>query len=288
MFITFFKDRNGYYKYDMYEGIGAIYQRIICFLAIAKKHNLKYIHTLAKIGHNYNNEPEWHEKWDKMFNIIKLSNNNELIDNCKYDNYLLDDITHEDIEKMLKNNNKNIIYHYYGPYIIFDKNPDFYLNDIQNELINAYDENNNNRKLIYDKNKINIAIHMRVYNDWDNKENYENCKNNTSIRHYMTADKYINLINDLKNKYPNSDIHIFSQEKYFDLCYKKIRDINDINLHFDDLDTFDTFHHLCKADVLCMGTSSFSILAAFYNKNTVIYLPYTTPPSLKKWIVYEP
>lgn len=286
MFITFFKDHNGYYKYDMYEGVGAIYQRIICFLAIAKKHNLKYIHTLAKIGHNYNNEPDWHIKWDKMFNIIKLSNNNEFIDNNNDNNYNTD-ITIEDIEKMLINNNKNIIYHYYNPYKIFDSNPDFYLSNIQTDLIDAYDENNKNRKLIYDINKTNIAIHLRVYNDWDNKENYENCKNNTSLRFYITCDKYMKIINDLKNKYPNSDIHIFSQEKYFDLCYKNLRDIEGIKIHFDDLNTFDTFHHLCKADVLCMGTSSFSILAAFYNKNTVIYIPYYHPPSLKKWQVLK-
>ena len=211
MFITFFKDHNNYYKYNIFEGVGSTYQKIIAFLGIAKKHNLKYIHTLAKIGHNYNNEPEWHEKWDKMFNIIKISNNNELP--CNYENKFIEIMKLEDIEKIITNNNN--LYHYFNPYDIFDKNPDYYLSDIQEELINAYDENNNYRKLIYNKNKINIAIHMRVYNDCDNKENYDNCKNNTSIRHYMTSEKYINLINYLKDKYPNSDIHIFSQEKYF-------------------------------------------------------------------------
>ena len=60
-----------------------------------------------------------------------------------------------------------------------------------------------------------------------------------------------------------------------------------IKLHFDDLYIFDTLHHLCKADVLCMGTSSFSILSAIYNKNTVIYIPYYHPPSLKTWQVLK-
>ena len=69
--------------------------------------------------------------------------------------------------------------------------------------------------------------------------------------------------------------------------FKKIRELTDIKLHFDDLDTFDTFHHLCKADVLCLGTSSFSFLAGFYNKNTVMYLPYYHPPALKSWLVYN-
>jgi hypothetical protein len=36
-----------------------------------------------------------------------------------------------------------------------------------------------------------------------------------------------------------------------------------------------------------MGLSSFSIVAAYYNKNTVIYLQYAYPPILKSWIVYN-
>ena len=104
----------------------------------------------------------------------------------------------------------------------------------------------------------------------------------------MTYDMYFNLINKLKEQYPNSDIHIFSQEDFFDIHYKKLREIENIKIHFDDLDNFDTFHHLCKSDILVMGTSSFSILAAFYNKNKIIYLPFNHPPSLKTWIVYKP
>ena len=54
-----------------YEGVGAQYQRIVSLLSIAKRHNLKYIHIPIKIGHNYNNDPEWDNKWDNMFNIKK-------------------------------------------------------------------------------------------------------------------------------------------------------------------------------------------------------------------------
>ena len=36
-----------------------------------------------------------------------------------------------------------------------------------------------------------------------------------------------------------------------------------------------------------MSLSSFGIVAAYYNKNTVIYLPYSYPPVLKSWIVYN-
>ena len=281
MFIGY-KQQEGQSNLGGIEGIGAQYQKIISLLCVAKRHNLKFIYTRPKIGDNKLNLKDWDEKWEKMFNIKKLCNNDEINDNInslekKYN------ISLTSSALSLNNDNNKILNLYLHAFEIFDSNPDFYLSNIQNDLINAYDENNIDRKLIYDKNKINIAIHIRVFSDFDLNDELNNYKLNITPRFYMTCDKYIKIINDLKIKYPNSDIHIFSQEKYFDLNYKKIRDIEGIKLHFDDLDTFDTIHHLCKADVLLMGLSSFSILAAFYNKNTVIYLPYYHPPSLKSW-----
>ena len=281
MFITYYNKVN---IHGYYEGIGAQYQRIVALLSIAKRHNIKYIHIPIKVGHNYNNDPEWDEKWDKMFNIKKLANNNDIDLKTLENNYSI--FTNFTLDQLL-NDNELKLYHYLSPFNIFDNNPDYYLSNIQNDIINAYDDNNSTRELIYDKNKISIAIHLRVFNKNDDIENYEDYINNKNIRHYMTCDMYITYIDKLKNKYQNSDIHIFSQKDTFDIHYKKLYDIKDIKIHFDDLDTFDTFHHLCKADVLVMGTSSFSILSAFYNKNTVIYLQYAHPPSLKSWLIYN-
>ena len=288
MYITYNQKDENDEKQDniQYEGVGAQYQRIVSLLSIAKRHNLKYIHIPIKIGHNYNNDPEWDDKWDKMFNIKKLSDNidNSTIKNKIYKKFL------NSLDELLKDNQNidSTIISYIHAFNIFDNNPDYYLSNIQADLINAYDENNSNRKLIYNTNKINIAIHIRVFNQLDDTINYNDYMNNTGMRHYMTCNLYFSLIEKLKEKYSNSDIHIFSQEHLFDIHYKKLREIEDIKIHFDDLDTFDTFHHLCKADILIMGTSSFSILSAFYNKNTVIYLPYSHPPSLKSWLIYNP
>ena len=289
MFITYSPNpkhkKTDYIRSD-YEGAGAQYQRIIALLSIAKRHNLKYIHIPIKVGHNYNNDPNWNDKWDKMFNIQKLS---DTIDYSLIQNKYLN-ISSITLDKLLHDNKKstNNLFFYTNPFNIFDKNSDYYLSYIQNDLINAYDDNNLNRQLIYDKSKNNIAIHIRVFNQQDDIINYNDYMNNIKSRFYMTCDLYLSLIKNLKNQYQNSDIHIFSQEYLFDIHYKKLRDIEDIKIHFDDLDTFDTFHHLCKSDILVMGTSSFSILAAFYNKNTVIYLPFNHPPSLKSWIIYNP
>ena len=67
-----------YYNRDIEEGTGAQYQRIVSLISIARRHNLKYIHIPIIVGHNYNNDPEWNEKWEKMFNIKKLANNDEV------------------------------------------------------------------------------------------------------------------------------------------------------------------------------------------------------------------
>ena len=56
------------------EGVGAQYQRIVGMLGIAKKHNLKFIHKKITVGHNYDNDPQWNEKWDEIFNLENLIN----------------------------------------------------------------------------------------------------------------------------------------------------------------------------------------------------------------------
>jgi hypothetical protein len=184
-----------------YEGVGAQYQRIVSLLSIAKRHNLKYIHIPIKIGHNYNNDPEWDNKWDNMFNIKKLSDNIDYltIKNKIYKN------SPNSLDELLQNNHSTLTF-YCNSFNIFDNNADYYLSNIQNDLINAYDENNSNRKLIYDKTKTSIAIHIRVFNQHDDAVNYNDYMNNTGIRSYMTCEAYSHLIVQLKEKYPNYDI----------------------------------------------------------------------------------
>jgi len=276
MLITYYNNIN--------EGVGAQYQRIIGLLSIAKRHNIKYIHIPIKIDHNYNNDPDWDEKWDNMFNIKKLSNNheidfNEIKNNTFQEYFTLDNILNQD--------NNSILYQFKYPFKVFDNNPDYYFNNIKNDIIKAYDENNSNRILIYNKSKINIAIHIRVFNKNDVIEYYDDYINNKTSRFYITCDMYINYISQLKKIYLNSDIHIFSQKDNFDIHFSKLYNIDNIILHFDDLDTFDTFNHLCKADILVMGLSSFSVLAAFYNKNTVIHFPYGNTAILNTWKIYN-
>lgn len=131
MFIAYYQNSSDY------EGIGAQYQRIIALIAIAKQHNLKFIHFPIIVGHNYNNDPEWNEKWEKFFNIKKLSNNHE-VDYIKLEKFETH-FTHNNIEldQLLKDNiNKiNVLNYYHMPFKIFDSNPDYYLSSIQKNII---------------------------------------------------------------------------------------------------------------------------------------------------------
>jgi hypothetical protein len=261
-----------YLTYDtQFEGAGAQYQRILCLLSIAKRHNLKYIHKKITVDHNYDNDSEWDNKWDDFFNISKLSyhGNVEASSVIKYqgiDNNILNSI--------INSNNLNSICFSFS---IVDANPDYYYKSIQDDVIYAYDKVNSNRKLMYSEDKISIALHIRAYNQCDGLDFSDR-------RYAISCDEYYKLITKFKTLYNNAEIHIFSQ-KTFDEKYSLLRDIPDLNIHLD-YDTFDTFHHLCKADILVMGTSSFSYLAGIYNKKSVVYYSFWHPP-LDNWINFK-
>lgn len=257
-----------------FEGAGAQYQRILCLLAIAKRHNLKYIHKKITIDHNYDNDSEWDNKWDEFFNISKVSYSGDIQATrmIKYKS-----IDNNVLNKILTNSTSTDIYSICFSFNIVDAAPDYYYKSIQDDVIYAYDKVNSNRKLMYSKDKISIAIHIRAYNKCDGLDF-------SDPRYVISCDEYYKAITKLKSIYDNAEIHIFSQ-KTFDEKYELLRDIPDVNIHLD-YDTFDTFHHLCKADILVMGTSSFSYLAGIYNKKSVIYYTFWHPP-LDNWINFN-
>ena len=129
-----------------------------------------------------------------------------------------------------------------------------YYNIIRNDIINAY--NNSNYELsLFDNEKKNIVIHIRVINQCDDKcetINYENLVGRFDIY----AEHYMILINKLRIIYPNYNIHIISQ-KNISLHYKDIEKIENIKLHLD-IDSKKSFHHMCNADILVISKSSFS------------------------------
>jgi hypothetical protein len=258
------------------EGAGAQYQRMIGILAIARKHNLHYIHSKIQLEHNYDNEEKWDEKWDDFFNINALSATSE--HTISREMFIRNINLHH-----IHNISSNHLVKCMIPFQIIDKDPDAYYTIIQDDIRKAYAGSKQKKNTyLFDKNKKNIAVHVRVHNQRDLQEYSKEYETNTG-RHNIKPKHYHKIITELQSKYEDADIHIFSQTR-FDEIYSCLRDIPNINIHLDEVNAFDTFHHMCMADILVMSSSSFSYLAGIYNANTVIYIPFWHPP-LNNWIV---
>lgn len=261
------------------EGVGAIYQRIISLLALSKRVNIPFIHQKVNIGHNnlkIDND-YYDNKWDSLFNLE--STDLSIFKEQGYKDIHIEVLTLHILEQLILNRDQKFLVYIKNPYLVTYNSPHYYYSNIQYEIISNYDKSLiiSNIPLIYNdskfKNKINIAIHIRVYNEMDDKGADNNYEKGLTTRFYLDSSFYIRLINKLKDLYKDSEIHIFSQNKYFDIRYKDLRKLEYLNFHLD-MDNFATFHHLCKADVLVLGLSSFSHLAGYYNKNIVYYTNY--------------
>ena len=257
------------------EGVGAQYQRIIGLLSIAKHHNLKFIHNMITVGHNYENDPEWDKKWDNFFNIKSIA----YVCNDDGCNSIISEVINYNHLNYIKQN-LNIKIQSTLPFDIIDKEPNKYYKIIQNDIRYAYNQNSLNKSLHLFNNRVNIAIHIRVINDYDDVNEFDNFYNSIG-RFTVKEEEYIKLIEYFQSTYPHSDVHIFSQ-KNITQRYKSLTQQKNIYLHLDT-DAFDTFHHLCNADILVISKSSFSYLAGIYNKNKVVYFPFHHPP-LDDWI----
>lgn len=287
------------------EGVGSIYFKIINLIAFCRHHNLEFIHYKHHIGHNYNNmdENEWDTKWDNLFNIGAMCKKLEDIENV--DNYKIIKYNglqyiplYNDEKEMIKNNdvifdniiinkNNDVLCYITHNTEIYKKHANEYLKLVEDDILKVYNEANINKPLIFDKNKKNIAIHIRVWNDWDAVcDKYEEYINSSILKHALNENQYHHIISKLINKFPDYDIHIFSQPSFI-TKYPNIYNNKNLNFHFD-MDALDSMHHLINADVLVLGYSTFSFLAGIYNKNTVIYTYYPYIHKLMdRWINFN-
>jgi len=266
------------------EGVGSIYIRIISLIAFCRDNNLEFIHYKHHIGHNYNNidENEWDTMWDNFFNIGGICKT--LKDN-DYNNFEIikkHELHIDELDEFLKDKDKDKLYYFLHIFTILYKKPDYYFKLVEDDILKAYNETNRNRPLVFNKNKKNIAIHIRVYNNMDVTD-YTQFLNSTCGYHLITENMYIYILDKLANKYVDYDIHIFSQYE-FKVKYSNIYNSNKYHYHLE-MDTINTLHHFINADVLLLGFSCLSFLAGIYNKNTVIYPNYPyLPKMLDRWI----
>lgn len=277
-------------NYKEIEGVGAIYQRIISLLALSKRVNIPFIHQKVNIGHNNlkMDDDYYDNKWDSLFNLEPFDLS--ILKEQEYKEIHIEVLTQPILEQLILNRDQKFLVYIKNPYLVTYNCPNYYYSNIQDEIISNYDKSLivSNIPLIYNdlqfKNKMNIAIHIRVYSEMDDSCDNYNYHNAKTARFYLDANFYIKLINKLKDIYKNAEFHIFSQNNYFDVRYKDLRKLEFLNFHLN-MDNFATFHHLCKADVLVLGTSSFSHIAGFYNKNIIYYTYYEYhSKALDTWI----
>jgi hypothetical protein len=224
------------------DGFGSQFLARISGMAYANHHKLNYVHYPIKTLLLEDNPSQ--SRTDELDSSNKLLDN--IMSNLGIKN--IDELDSSDtIDAYCRVNFYREILS--NPYQYFNK-------EWINRLKNSYTENSPS---YYQNGKLNIAIHIRRGND---------ISINDSLR-YVNSDLYNDVISRLLEKYKNSIIHIFSW--------------NDPQINVDsDRIVYHTtsdggkeficdFNALVHADILLVGSSTFSISAGFFNKNTVLY-----------------
>jgi len=167
------------------DGFGAQFQTIIQSIVIIETAGDNYVHTpIVCMEHNYDKDPNFLSKVEELMNVK--------------DYYFI-------------KNNKPIEQIVFGSIIgRFEENIDYYISS--QSMTNLKLIFRNNKKNYYDNyiNNINVAVHIRRPNCYDNR-----------IEGTDTPDSYyIDIINKIREKYKNSNkkpiFHIYSQGKECD------------------------------------------------------------------------
>lgn len=184
----------------------------------------------------------------------------------KEENIILFDTETNKIQNLM--NNQSLFNNYF---------PFEFRNSLHQNFINI----NSYFPIYFKKNMTNIAIHIRR---GDITQEY--------YTHAYFSNKYfIELINELKQKYKNYNIHIFScktnNEGWNDFNNLDVKlhlreDWSNDNLKYEKIDMV----HFIKADVLVIG-GTFSYVPAFFNLNDVYYPNKYWHPKLNHWIDYQ-
>jgi len=145
----------------------------------------------------------------------------------------------------------------------FSKTPDMYYNSHVLSILQQYYHSTPKPNI-----KIpTVAVHIRR---GDVNENNE--------KRYTSNDKYKEILSFLLVKYPNDDIHVYSEGKMEDF-----QDLQQDRVAFHlNMTIEESFHSLVCAKVLVTAKSSFSYCAALLNTNEIYYVPFWHKP-LKKW-----
>jgi hypothetical protein len=263
-----------YLTYDTEEkadGLGSQYHRVLATIALSKVLDCEYLHNpISKFEHSVRaKEAEFFFNIDKIYRNVKSVNFDQTIK-----------ILNPTIKQLLEiDQNKKTLVKVFFPFGIIegwnsDKNYLETYDHIMPELRQVIFP----RKILFDKDAINIAIHIRR-NDVT-KEKYP--------KRYVPTKFYVKLADELQQLYKNSKIHIFTDERNLE----EFKEIKYAKIH-SNIDVFESFYNLSKADILVTAPSSFSILAGLYSESKVYYIRKTaynkeTHGKISRWEEINP
>jgi len=256
--------------------VGHNFVNSITGLLLSKRFNLEYIHTpfqgdSARFNEFLNFSSVWKQKTD--INPSKITN--DLV-NSRH--YFDSEDKFYNIQNQIDSYPDNTLINL--PQDSFPGVLTQYYNDIIPDLQKAYWTKQRDIPLVFDGNKISVAIHIR--RGWSIRPQDHPSR-------WTNLDYYINIINNLNNVFgiENLDIHIFTDILYgysktyqtdggtLKEDYKTLLKEN-VTLHLggNNESDFSDFHNMCSADILVTAKSSFSYMAAYITKGSVIFTPF--------------
>ena len=246
------------------DGFGENYKYLIYSLMYAEFNKCEFVYTPFKVmRHNYNDDPEYINKKEKMINCIDaLKSKIEDVTPRTLNIFDLLQFYHQNVEWCSQSNSLKMLKSL------------FYLDKVN----------------LYDTSVMNIAIHIRRINPHDYIVVDQNSKDRVPMRDNLfqeilnnpiTAiqlpgmdvprDLYINVIQQLEQSYPNAKFHIYSQGSVNDF---KVFEKDNTMLHLNEcLET--TFQQLVFADILVTSPSSLSYVAGLLSNNIIYYFRFT-------------
>lgn len=224
------------------DGFGSQLLSRIAAIFYANYHNLNYIHfPIKKIilednpSKSRDNElEEVNLLLKKIIKNLDVKSINEIVDNPKIDIY----------DRL----------HFYHQ---INSNPEqYFTKKLLLKFKNSYTQD---IPEYYKNKKLNIAIHIRRGDDISSD----------NFHRYVNSDIYDVIVEKLLKKFDDAIIHIFSWNNP-DLTIKSDRIIYHITSD-GGKEFLSDFNGLVQADILLIGSSTFSISAGFFNKNLVLY-----------------
>ena len=133
--------------------------------------------------------------------------------------------------------------------------------------------------------KYNVAVHLRRGDITPNSTRYPPV---TWKARWAADSEYLSVVEHVEAVLPSADIHFFSvlekpwTESDFDIFSSKAK--HSVHLGGDDVSDW---AHMAKADVLIMGPSSFSLVAALFNPKCVLNFKHFGKSKLSDWIEHD-